>query len=105
MENKIDIKKIFETLKEKLEAMESSLDDITNGIELVTDEIELVKGCFKELKEIVKKNVIDEDNEIEAALPSSEEEEKEVVKISTINNDDNKIKVRFGVLRLIGRIY
>lgn len=41
MENAVDVKNIFEVVKEKLEAMESCLDNMSNRIKAL-------KGCLKE---------------------------------------------------------
>lgn len=90
MDNKVHVTKILEALKEKLEALESCSDNISNGIESM-------KWCMKEWKDIVKKKMIKEDNEIKVQ-PLSSLSEEEVVKRPMIDNKDNEINVGFGVL-------
>lgn len=75
MENKVDVKMILEAMKEKLEAIESWLDNMAN-------KFKAMKRCLKEWKEVVKREVIkEEDNKIEAQPPWPMSEEKVVKKM------------------------
>lgn len=94
MESRVDVKKILEAMKEKLEAMVSPLDNMANEFKAI-----------KESKEIVKREVINEEDDKTKAQQLLQLSRENVIKKVVIDEEDNKIEVGFEILSAFLVVY